>query len=90
MASDDATPEVLAEFSDPRLVIIRQPRNIGPIANWNACVEHAQGEFIVMLSDDDYLAPHFLPDATTCWPVGLRESESLSPSETLSIPALAG
>ena len=52
--------QVLAEFSDPRLVIIRQPRNIGPIANWNACVEHARGEFIVMLSDDDYLAPHFL------------------------------
>ncbi len=59
-ASDDATPQVLAEFSDSRLITIRQPRNIGPIANWNACVEHARGEFIVMLSDDDYLAPHFL------------------------------
>ena len=58
--SDDETPQVLAEISDPRLITIRQPRNIGPIANWNACVENARGEFIVMLSDDDYLAPHFL------------------------------
>ncbi len=73
-ASDDATPEVLAEFSDPRLVIIRQPRNIGPIANWNACVEHAQGEFIVMLSDDDYLAPHFL---TRCDDVLARRTEGV-------------
>jgi glycosyltransferase involved in cell wall biosynthesis len=59
-ASDDATSHVLDGFSDPRLITIRQPRNIGPIANWNACVEQARGEFIVMLSDDDYLAPHFL------------------------------
>ena len=58
--SDDETPQVLAEISDPRLITIRQPRNIGPIANWNACLEHARGEFIVMLSDDDCLAPHFL------------------------------
>lgn len=59
-ASDDATPQVLAELADPRLITIRQPRNIGPIPNWNACVEHARGEFIVMLNDDDYLAPDFL------------------------------
>jgi glycosyltransferase involved in cell wall biosynthesis len=59
-ASDDATPQVLAKFSDSRMVTIRQVRNIGPIANWNACVEHARGEFIVMLSDDDLLAPYFL------------------------------
>jgi glycosyltransferase involved in cell wall biosynthesis len=58
--SDDGTEHVLAGMSDPRLVTLRQPRNIGPIANWNACLEHARGEFIVMLSDDDYLAPHFL------------------------------
>lgn len=58
--SDDDTPQVLAEFSDARLITIRQPSNIGPIANWNACLEHARGEFIVMLSDDDHLAPHFL------------------------------
>ena len=58
--SDDETPKVLAELSDPRLIKVRQPRNIGPIANWNACLEHARGEFIVMLSDDDCLAPHFL------------------------------
>jgi len=59
-ASDDETQHVLAGLSDPRLVTVRQPVNIGPIANWNACLEHARGEFIVMLSDDDRLAPHFL------------------------------
>src|SRR4029434_4251541 len=37
-ASEDETAEVLRQFSDQRLAIIRQPRNIGPIANWTACV----------------------------------------------------
>ena len=41
-ASDDATPEVLGEFDDERLSIIRQPRNIGPIGNWNACLSAAK------------------------------------------------
>jgi glycosyltransferase involved in cell wall biosynthesis len=59
-ASDDETAEVLRQFSDQRLVIIRQPRNIGPTANWNACVAAARGSYIVMLSDDDIVAPHLL------------------------------
>ena len=39
-------------------------------------VEHARGEFIVMLSDDDYLAPHFL---SRCDDV-LARSDEASPS----------
>lgn len=58
--SADQTQQVLGEMSDPRLLTVRQSRNIGPIANWNACLEHARGEFVVMLSDDDWLAPDFL------------------------------
>ena len=86
--SDDETPQVLAEISDPRLITIRQPRNIGPIANWNACVENARGEFIVMLSDDDYLAPIFSADAASWWPIVRNQCKSLSPSAMLSIPTL--
>lgn len=58
--SDDATPEVLGEFDDDRLNVIRQPRNIGPIGNWNACLSAASGTYITMLSDDDSVAPFFL------------------------------
>ncbi len=59
-ASDDATPEVLGEFDDERLSVIRQPRNIGAIGNWNACLSAANGTYVTMLSDDDSVAPFFL------------------------------
>jgi glycosyltransferase involved in cell wall biosynthesis len=59
-ASDDNTAVVLQSFSDDRLRIIRQPRNIGPTANWNACLDAARGIYVVMLSDDDELKPTLL------------------------------
>ena len=59
-ASDDATPEVLGEFDDERLSVVRQPRNIGPIGNWNACLSAANRTYVTMLSDDDSVAPFFL------------------------------
>ena len=59
-ASDDATLEVLGEFDDERLSVVRQPRNIGPIGNWNACLSAANGTYVTMLSDDDSVAPFFL------------------------------
>ena len=64
-ASDDATIQVLGEFDDERLRIIRQPRNIGAIGNWNACLSAANGTFVTMLSDDDSVAPFFLERCNT-------------------------
>lgn len=61
-ASTDATAEVCDEFAreDPRVRVIRRPRNIGPIANFNALVEACGGAFILLLSDDDWLAPDYV------------------------------
>ncbi|WOK17707.1 glycosyltransferase family 2 protein [Rhodopseudomonas sp. BAL398] len=59
-ASEDHTQDVLATFNDKRLRIIRQPRNIGLLPNWNACLAAARGDYIVCVSDDDRLAPGML------------------------------
>src|SRR4051794_21473138 len=59
-ASDDGTIEMLAEFDDERLSVVSQPRNIGAIGNWNACLSAANGTYVTMLSDDDRVAPFFL------------------------------
>lgn len=56
-ASSDATQQVLAAYDDPRLTVLRQERNLGMVPNWNACLEHAEGDFFLLLSDDDYLFP---------------------------------
>src|SRR5215510_863870 len=52
-ASTDQTPAALAEFDDRRLRVLRHERNLGPVANWNACVQHAKGDYIVVVPDDD-------------------------------------
>ena len=59
-ASSDETALVLDQFSDERLRVVRQPKNIGATANWNACLAEAKGEYIVFLPDDDRIAPWML------------------------------
>jgi glycosyltransferase involved in cell wall biosynthesis len=59
-ASTDDTEEVLREFDDKRLRVLRQETNIGLLPNWNACVAAARGEYLVLLSDDDRICPWFL------------------------------
>ena len=54
-ASTDDTFLRLAEISDRRLTVIKQPCNLGMVANWNTCLEKASGQFIILVSDDDYL-----------------------------------
>jgi glycosyltransferase involved in cell wall biosynthesis len=59
-ASEDETADVLDQLSDPRLRVLRQESNIGPIRNWNACLASAHGSYVVMLSDDDIVTEYFL------------------------------
>lgn len=79
-ASTDATEAICAEYAaaDSRIRIIRHPRNIGPAANYNSCVEHSKGEFFKWNAADDCCAPEFLekcvaeldahPDAVLVYP----------------------
>lgn len=39
----------------------QNPNRLGITANWNACLRLAQGEFILLLHQDDALLPHALP-----------------------------
>jgi glycosyltransferase involved in cell wall biosynthesis len=59
-ASSDETPTILEQLNDRRLTVLRQTTNIGPIKNWNTCLNAANGMYVVMLSDDDTVARHFL------------------------------
>jgi glycosyltransferase involved in cell wall biosynthesis len=59
-ASTDDTAEVLRQFCDQRLRVIRQKTNMGLLPNWNACLAEARGEYIVFVSDDDRIAPWML------------------------------
>ena len=65
-ASPDNTAEVVQQFIKqqaspaPPITYIQQPTNRGIDAARNVAIQHARGEFIVYLDDDDRFAPDFL------------------------------
>src|SRR5713101_2969912 len=59
-ASTDETPDICRSFQDRRIRYLRFDRNGGQAVNWNRCLEAAAGEYIVLLHQDDMLAPTYL------------------------------
>jgi glycosyltransferase involved in cell wall biosynthesis len=60
--STDHTLEIIRTFSDPRIRLIVNPKNLGMIGNWNLAVSLATGKYIKILSHDDLLAPSCLAE----------------------------
>ena len=61
---DDGSPDnigaIVKRFADPRLVYLRNERNLGPQGNWNRCLEVASGTYFKLLPHDDLLDPRCL------------------------------
>src|SRR5215471_15701082 len=53
--SPDNTPEVAAEFEDPRVIYIRNEQNLGHLRNYNKGIELSRGKYVWLISADDYL-----------------------------------
>ncbi|MCY4653761.1 MAG: glycosyltransferase family 2 protein [Dehalococcoidia bacterium] len=60
--SQDKTREVILGFSDPRIRVIRHEINRGSAAARNTGIDHALGEHITFLDDDDECTPNRLAD----------------------------
>jgi glycosyltransferase involved in cell wall biosynthesis len=59
--SPDNTPEVAKSFKDPRVRHIRNEPNLRHLRNYNKGIELSRGEYIWLISADDYLRkPHVL------------------------------
>lgn len=58
--TDAATRQVVERHFGPRLRFYRNEENIGMFGNWNRCIELARGEYITVLSDDDWLSTQYL------------------------------
>lgn len=67
---DDHSPNDLEKIvtpylSDKRVRYYKNDRNLGKesiVLNWNRCLELAEGEFFVLLCDDDLLLPNFVSE----------------------------
>src|SRR5215813_7715276 len=53
--SPDNTPEVAAEFEDPRVTYIRNEPNLGHLRNYNKGIELSRGKYVWLISADDCL-----------------------------------
>jgi glycosyltransferase involved in cell wall biosynthesis/GT2 family glycosyltransferase len=58
--STDATPDVLASFDDPRLVVHRNDERLGLAASLNLALDRARGRYVARLDADDIGLPQRL------------------------------
>ena len=65
-ASTDASPQVARELAagDERISVVVHGQNLGHIASYNDGLSRVQGEYVVLLSADDLLAPGSLARST--------------------------
>src|SRR2546429_1331902 len=59
--SKDATPEILAAVDDARVHVVTHPRNQGKGAAIRSAVEHAAGDYMVILDADLEYDPQDIP-----------------------------
>lgn len=66
---DDASPEdlrsVVLKFDDSRLKYFRNEVNCGAVNvvdNWNICLGHCAGDYVICMGDDDRLTPDCLQE----------------------------
>ena len=53
--SSDNSVKILKKFTDPRIRLVIQKKNLGMIPNWNYCIQQAKGEYIKFLHSDDLI-----------------------------------
>lgn len=53
--STDKTLSLVNEFDDKRIRIVENPENIGMVGNWNACLKHANCDWVLLLCADDLI-----------------------------------
>lgn len=58
--STDRTREKIREFSDARIRLIENDRNLGQERNWNKALGEVRGRFVKILPGDDVLYPRCL------------------------------
>jgi glycosyltransferase involved in cell wall biosynthesis len=75
--SDDGTVDVVRSYSDPRIVLVCNEKNIGAEGNWNKCLMLAKGDYIKILPHDDTLDRDCLKDQVDVLEADQRSELSL-------------
>jgi len=65
-ASNDNTDEIVASYSDERIVYIKNEKNLERSASRNKGIDIADGDFICFLDSDDYYLENHLEEFEKC------------------------
>lgn len=63
--SPEPIDEVVNQFSDHRILYFKNQKNVGAehvVDNWNSCLDKANGDFFVMMGDDDKMDINYLKE----------------------------
>lgn len=63
--SPEPVREIVRSFHDARMRYYENEHNVGAVRltdNWNRCIALAEGEFVVIMGDDDRLEPDYLEE----------------------------
>lgn len=65
--STDGSWDIICSMAknDNRIMAFRNSTNLGPVRNWQACLEKASGELCKILFSDDRMLPRFVQDAAS-------------------------
>jgi glycosyltransferase involved in cell wall biosynthesis len=58
-------PAIVSQFNDPRITFLQNEVNVGAeklVNNWNYCLHQSEGDFFMMMGDDDTLEPDYLEE----------------------------
>jgi len=61
-ADGDVAGIIAAEY--PRAILYRNDRQLPPVENWNLVVSYITADWLILLSDDDYMAPDHVSQIT--------------------------
>lgn len=63
--STDKTWDVLQEWAgmDSRIRIFQNEKNVGPVRNWECCLNKTKGDFLKILWSDDWMSNTFVEEA---------------------------
>jgi glycosyltransferase involved in cell wall biosynthesis len=59
VSTSDDPEAVVREVGAGRVAFFRQPKNVGPQANFTACIQRARGHWVHILHGDDMVRPGF-------------------------------
>ncbi len=59
-ASTDRSVELLQEYRDPRIRLLRNQKNVGQAASLNTGIDHARGKYLARMDADDVSLPERL------------------------------